>query len=52
MLSANDFSKKQIIFMFPKEGDKLTFSNDNIVVKDKAGKVLKLHKEKSMNSLT
>lgn len=38
MLSANDFSKKQIIFMFPKEGDKLTFSNDNIVVKDKAGK--------------
>ena len=24
--------------MFPKEGDKLTFSNDNIVVKDKAGK--------------
>ena len=39
MLNANDFSKKQIIFLIPKDGDKLTFSNDNIVVKDKNGKI-------------
>ena len=39
MLNANDFNKKQIIFLIPKDGDKLTFSNDNIVVKDKNGKI-------------
>ena len=35
MLNANDFKKKQIIFLFTHQGDKLSFSNDNIVVKDK-----------------
>lgn len=39
MLSASDFKKKQIIFLMPHMGDKLTFSNDNIVVKDKEGKI-------------
>lgn len=39
MLNANDFSKKQIIFLIPKDGDKLTFSNDNIVVRDTDGKI-------------
>lgn len=39
MLNANDFKKKQIIFLFTHQGDKLSFSNDNIVVKDKDGKI-------------
>ena len=39
MLNANDFSKKQIIFLFTNQGDKLSFSNDNIVIKNKDGVV-------------
>lgn len=39
MLNANDFSKKQIIFLFTNQGEKLSFSNDNVVVKDKEGKI-------------
>ena len=39
MLNANDFKKKQIIFLFTNAGEKLSFSNDNIVVKDKEGKI-------------
>lgn len=39
MLSASDFSKKQIIFLFTNQGEKLSFSNDNIIVKDKEGKI-------------
>ena len=39
MLNANDFGKKQIIFLFTNAGEKLSFSNDNIVVKDRDGKV-------------
>ena len=35
MLNANDFKKKQIIFLFTNAGEKLSFSNDNVVVKDK-----------------
>lgn len=38
MLNANDFKKKQIIFLFTNAGEKLSFSNDNVVVKDKDGK--------------
>lgn len=37
MLNANDFRKKQIIFLFTNEGDKLSFLNDNIIVKNKEG---------------
>lgn len=37
MLNANDFKKKQIIFLFTNEGDKLSFLNDNIIVKNKEG---------------
>ena len=37
MLNANDFKKKQIIFLFTNEGDKLSFFNDNIIVKNKEG---------------
>lgn len=39
MLNANDFKKKQIIFLFTNVGEKLSFSNDNIVVKDNEGKI-------------
>ena len=39
MLNANDFKKKLIIFLFTNQGDKLSFSNDNVVVKDKDGKI-------------
>jgi len=34
MLSAPDFEKKQIIFAMINQGDKLSFKNDNIVIKD------------------
>ena len=37
MLNANDFKKKQIVFLFTNEGDKLSFLNDNIIVKYKEG---------------
>lgn len=39
MLSASDFSKKQIIFVLFNEGEKLCFSNDNLVIKDSQGKI-------------
>lgn len=38
MLSLNDFSKKQILFIFTNEGEKLSFANDNVIIKDKDGK--------------
>ena len=37
MLNANDFKKKQIVFLFTNEGDRLSFLNDNIIVKNKEG---------------
>lgn len=37
MLNANDFKKNQIVFLFTNEGDKLSFLNDNIIVKNKEG---------------
>ena len=39
MIEQAEFGKKQIVFMFSNQGDKLTFRNDNLVVKDKDGKV-------------
>lgn len=39
MLSFPEMKKKQIVFVFSCEGDKLSFSNDNIVVKNKDGKI-------------
>lgn len=39
MFTAPDFSKKQIVCVFFNEGEKLAFSNDNIVVKDIHGKI-------------
>lgn len=37
MLSLPEIKKKQIVFVLAYEGDKLSFSNDNIIVKDKEG---------------
>lgn len=39
MLNTNDFKKKQILFLFTNRGDKISFSNDNIVIKDSSGKI-------------
>ena len=39
MIEKNDFAKKQILFFIPCQGDKLTFRNDNIVIKDSENKV-------------
>ncbi len=34
MLTSPDFSKKQIVFVFCNEGEKLAIKNDNLIVKD------------------
>ena len=38
MIGLSEFSKKQLVFVFACEGEKLSFKNDNVVVKDKDGK--------------
>lgn len=40
MLTLPDFMEKQIVFVFTNNGEKLTFKNDNLVVKDKEGETL------------
>lgn len=39
MLERTDFEKKQILFMFASQGDKISFKNDNIVIRDREGKI-------------
>ena len=39
MINAPEFEKKQILFAFLSSGDKVTFLNDNIVIKDCSGKI-------------
>jgi CRISPR-associated protein Cas1 len=39
MLTAPDFSKKQIVFVMFNEGEKMALSNSNLVVKSADGKV-------------
>lgn len=39
MLTSTDFDKKQIVFVFLNQGEKLSFSNDNFVVKTSDGKI-------------
>ena len=34
MMSVDTFEKKQIIFVFTRDGDKISFSNDNLVVRN------------------
>lgn len=38
MIDKTDFIKKQIVFYFPSQGDKMTFQNDNLVIKDREKK--------------
>jgi len=40
MLSELDFASKQILFLVTKEGQKLSFRNDNVLITDKSGKVI------------
>lgn len=39
MLSLSDFSKKQIVFVYANEGEKISYKNDNLIVKDKDDKI-------------
>lgn len=39
MLERTDFEKKLMIFFFPADGDKMSFRNDNMVIKSKEGKI-------------
>lgn len=39
MISLPDFEKKQIVVIFFNDGEKLSFSNENLVVKNKDGKI-------------
>lgn len=39
MLSLNDFSKKQIVFVYANEGEKLAYKNDNLIVNDSDGNI-------------
>jgi len=39
MITAPDFAKKQIVFVMFNEGEKLAFSNDNLIVKNTDGSV-------------
>lgn len=39
MLESTDFKKKQIIFLFANQGDKISFRNDNILIRDKEGTI-------------
>ena len=34
LFTAPDFVKKQVVFVLFNEGEKLAFSNDNLVIKD------------------
>ena len=38
MIDQTDFVKKQMVFYFPSQGDRMTFQNDNLVIKDKEKK--------------
>ena len=39
MMTNKDFEKKQFLFVLANEGEKISFSNDNLLVKNKDGKV-------------
>ena len=39
MINAPEFEKKQIIFAMLMDGEKISFSNDNIVIKKKDGSI-------------
>lgn len=37
MLEVTDFNKKQIVVFMPARGDKLSYKNDNMIIKDVEG---------------
>lgn len=39
MITAPDFDKKQLIFVFANHGEKIAFGNDNLIVKNADGKI-------------
>lgn len=39
MITAPDFAKKQIVFVFFNEGEKMSFGNDNLIIKTADGKI-------------
>ena len=39
MLDAPSYEKKQILFAFLNQGEKVTFLNDNLVIRDSDGKI-------------
>lgn len=39
MLSAPDFQQRQFVFAFLSRGEKISFRNDNIIIKDENGKI-------------
>ena len=39
MIGAEEYNKKQIVFVFANEGEKISFKNDNIVVQAKNGEI-------------
>ncbi len=39
MMTLPEFEKKQVIFVLLSHGEKLSFNNDNLIVKDKDGKI-------------
>jgi CRISPR-associated protein Cas1 len=39
MIGLDEFSKKQLVFVFTNEGEKLSFKNDNIIVKSAEGEI-------------
>ena len=43
MLDINDFKKKQIVVYSPCKGDKLSYQNDNLVIRDGDGKIRYQH---------
>ena len=40
MMSLSDFNSKQILFLITKNGETLSFKNDNVIVKDKDNKII------------
>lgn len=43
MLDINDFNKKQIVIFSPYRGDKLSYQNDNMIIRDADGKIKYQH---------
>lgn len=40
MMNLPDFMEKQVVFIFASKGEKLSFTNDNLIVKNKEGKII------------